>query len=143
MNAGPSMCCLHFHTHTHGRCRIRPTARVAPPGRALGVWEVVPGARISGRAEPGSSITLALAMNMESGATHRYVRVAVTDQRGRYTIVVPYPTDVAFSPAVAVADAYTLRRGDLEQRLEVREEEIQTGAVVTGPDFRDASTTSS
>ncbi len=141
--AGLSQHRLLFHAHTLGRSRMRPTAHVAPPGRALGVWEVVPGARISGRAEPGSSITLALAMNMESGATHRYVRVAVTDQRGRYTIVVPYPTDVAFSPAVAVADAYTLRRGDLEQRLEVREEEIQTGAVVTGPDFRDASTTSS
>jgi dolichyl-diphosphooligosaccharide--protein glycosyltransferase len=109
--------------------------RMAPPYTNLGVWEVVPGARIEGSARPGSSIELWLGMETSWQAADTYHRITVTDDRGRYHFVVPYSTDVRFSPDIRVAQAYQVSSPRGRGRIAVREADIRSGDVVVGPDL--------
>lgn len=113
-----------------------PQQRPGKPGvAALGIWEIVSGAQIVGRADPGARVDLRLHLEMKSNARHVYRRMTLADERGEYRFVVPYPTDLPYSPAVRVIAAYRLRRGETVARVPVREEDVRSGAVVRGPDL--------
>jgi dolichyl-diphosphooligosaccharide--protein glycosyltransferase len=132
-------------THIPGLARHRmlyytqaPTPR-PPRGGAgqgttsLGIWEVVRGARIEGRTGPGARVRLSLPLVTSSGLQTTYQRTTVADARGRYAFVVPYPTDVRFSPDVDTTGGYWLQGPGGRARLAVPEEAIRTGAAVRAP----------
>jgi len=102
---------------------------------SIGVWEVVPGARIEGRAQAGSRVRLALDLSTSPTTKHVYRRETIADDKGRYDFVVPYPNDEAFSPNIRAAGAYRLSGVKSRTRLAVREEEIQAGTIVIAPDL--------
>lgn len=104
-----------------------------PRPESLGVWQVVRGARIEGRTEPGARVHLALPLFTSSGLETAYRRTTVADARGAYRFVVPYPTDVRFSPDVTTRGGYRLAGPRGRARLEVEEAEIVRGGVVPGP----------
>lgn len=126
---------LLFHADTASpRLKSRPlTGRRRFEG--VGVWEIVSGATIEGRAEPGAVIRLSLQLATTSNAQHVYRRKAVTDDGGRYRFVVPYSTDVPFSPDVRALRPYRIESSRLEERLVVREEDVLSGEVIRGPDL--------
>jgi len=126
---------LVFHAHT-----VPPGPRphrlsVPEPFSSLGVWEIVPGAQIEGHAEPGSVIRLSLGLVTSSKARHGYRRQTVADDQGGYRFVVPYSTDVEFSPDVRVNGAYQLWSPRSREKLVVREEDVLSGVVIRGPDL--------
>ena len=131
-----------FHTHT-----APPEKRLRSPGElrrfeSLGVWEIVPGAQIEGHAEPGAAIRLSLDLVTTSNARLVYRRRAVADERGRYIFVVPYPTDVRFSPDVLAADAYRIESSGSSKEFTVREKDVLSGAVLRGPKLQGGRHTS-
>ena len=95
----------------------------------------VPGAQIEGHAEPGAIIRLSLGLATTSGARHTYRQRTVADEQGGYRFVVPYSTDVQFSPDVGVNRAYLLGSPRSREKLAVREEDVLSGMVIRGPDL--------
>jgi dolichyl-diphosphooligosaccharide--protein glycosyltransferase len=126
---------LIFHAHSVRAGKGRRGLSPRRPAMSLGVWEVVPGAQIEGHAEPGAEIHLSLDLATSSTAYHVYRRETVADDRGVYRFIVPYPTDVRFSPDVRVARAYQLRSLSAEGELNIREEDVLAGGVIRGPDL--------
>ncbi len=126
---------LLFHADTGSRrMKGRPLSGT-PRLKGLGVWEVVLGARIEGRAEPGTEVRLALQLATTSNAHHVYRRRSVSDEEGRYRFVVPYSTDVAFSPDVRVVDTYRIESSRGKRWLAVSEEAVISGGTIRGPDL--------
>jgi hypothetical protein len=68
-----------------------------------------------------------------SGLETAYRRTTLADAGGRYAFVVPYPTDVRFSPDVDTTRGYRLEGPHGRARLAVPEQAIRTGAVVRAP----------
>ena len=106
-----------------------------PPAFSLGVWEVVAGARVAGRAPPGAEVEALLGMRTASGRPHRYRARTRADRDGRWALVLPYPTDRPWSPAMTGERAYALRSGEVVRSLRVPEAAVRSGAGVVGPDL--------
>jgi len=106
-----------------------------PPTFSLGVWELVAGARVVGRAAPGNEVEATLRMRTASGRPHRYQARTRAGRDGRWELVLPYPTDRPWSPAMAGEDAYEIRSGDQLRSLEVPEAAVRSGARVAGPEL--------
>jgi dolichyl-diphosphooligosaccharide--protein glycosyltransferase len=122
------------------RHRIIFFAHAGPAGGSrsfarLGIWETVRGAQIEGHAEPGHRVVLSLDLATSSQATHVYRREVIVDDQGRYRFVVPYPTDVRFSPDVTVPRSYRIRGPRASGKLDVREQDVIGGATLRGPDL--------
>ena len=128
---------FHAFDPTDPANRGRPL-RMPRVGTAIGIWEIVPGAAIEGRAEPGERVHLALGLETGAGVEHVYRRQTRADERGRYRLVVPYPTDVSFSSAVRVRGRYRLSAGRRLARVVVGERAIRRGGRIAGPDFAPA-----
>lgn len=124
---------LIFLTHTAPSLERLRTPDELRRFESLGVWEIVSGAQIEGQAEPGATVRLSLDLATTSKAGLIYRRKAVADARGRYRFVVPYPTDVRFSPDVAAADAYRLESSGSSREFVVREVDVLSGAIIRGP----------
>jgi asparagine N-glycosylation enzyme membrane subunit Stt3 len=130
---------LIFHTRSEPLKRGKVPLRASPPNQSIGVWEVVPGARIKGNGDPGDKVHLALDLETSSRGIHVYRLRSVVDATGRYEFVVPYPTDVEFSPDVRAASDYEIRISRTKSQLAIPEADVQSGGVVSGPDFRTSS----
>jgi len=103
------------------------------PEYSLGVWEIVAGARVEGRATPGARVEARLELFTSTGLDHLYLISTRADAEGRYALVVPYPNDRRFSSAVRAADHYTLASGDRSAPLRVDETSVREGRIVEGP----------
>jgi hypothetical protein len=80
-------------------------------------------------------VRLRLVLVTTSKARHKYLRETLADEQGGYRFVVPYPTDVQFSPDVRVPSAYQLMSSRSNAKLVVREEDVLYGSVIRGPDL--------
>jgi dolichyl-diphosphooligosaccharide--protein glycosyltransferase len=99
------------------------------------VYEFVPGARIEGRAREGTDIDLALALRTNRGRGFVYRARTRAEAGGRYALTVPYATSGA-PPAVGAAGVYQLSCDGRERgSVSVDEADVQTGAIVAGPDL--------
>jgi dolichyl-diphosphooligosaccharide--protein glycosyltransferase len=98
------------------------------------VFEIVPGARIRGRAAPGARVELALPVRTNRLRSFVYRASARADAGGRYVFRVPY-ANRGGPPAVTVAPAYRLLCGDDVADVAVAEPEVRAGGEVTGPDL--------
>jgi dolichyl-diphosphooligosaccharide--protein glycosyltransferase len=126
---------LIFHAHSAPPGRKGPGLLEPRRFESLGVWEIVPGAQIEGQADPGTIIQLRLDIETRSKARHVYRRRTVADDQGAYRFVVPYSTDVSFSPDVRAELAYELSSLGARERLVVREQDVLSSAVIRGPEF--------
>jgi asparagine N-glycosylation enzyme membrane subunit Stt3 len=85
-------------SRTGARIAWKEGGRWAYQGQVLAavkVFEQVAGARVTGRAEPGASVTLRLAMRLRtSGRTFHYEQEARAGDGGEFELVCPYATEV-------------------------------------------------
>ncbi|MEW6284143.1 MAG: hypothetical protein AB1758_36350, partial [Candidatus Eremiobacterota bacterium] len=98
---------------------------------AVSVYQVVPGARVRGRARPGQEVTARLVLR--SGRTGRqwsFHRTAVAGPNGRYELVLPYPTVPDDGSDIQAAGPYSVP-GLL---LPVSREQVQRGDVIELPE---------
>jgi hypothetical protein len=98
------------------------------------VYEFVQGARLEGRAPPGETVTawLRYVTNVGRRGVVRYQTVA--DPGGFFRLRLPYATEGA-PPAVSVEPTYVLEVAGRETRVAIREEDVQAGLLVSGPDL--------
>lgn len=96
------------------------------------VYEIVPGARVVGRAAPGAPVGARLLLRTRTGRILELAADALADAAGRYELLLPYPNE-PFSPAVEALGGYRLRSGAREADLFVPESAIRHGETLAGP----------
>jgi dolichyl-diphosphooligosaccharide--protein glycosyltransferase len=104
------------------------------------IFEIVPGARIAGRARPLAEVRAELGIAFGRRGGMRYSSTTRAGADGRYEIVVPYANDL---PADAMADeirprrAYRLLSDGREIAVFVSDTEVRSGARVEAPPLAD------
>jgi dolichyl-diphosphooligosaccharide--protein glycosyltransferase len=114
--------------------RPRDVERPAPD--RVAVFELVPGARVAGRAAPGAEVVFELSLRAGRGRFPYRART-VASREGRYELRLPYPTDAPVSAEVGATGAYRVRSGGRSAALDVREADVRAGAAVAGPDLEE------
>jgi dolichyl-diphosphooligosaccharide--protein glycosyltransferase len=99
------------------------------------IFEHVRGARVEGRADPGSRVGASLSYRSNRGREGLARFSAAADAEGRYALVLPYATSGA-PPAVYSDARYTLRSEGRQAELAVGEAQVQRGERLAGPDLR-------
>jgi hypothetical protein len=100
----------------------------------LMVYEVVPGARIDGRAAPGAVVEAELSVfSAERGEPLPWRGWVIATERGEFHLRVPYANDAKGS--VRTGPHYRLRCGGDSAVVSVSEEVVQAGSVVPGPEL--------
>jgi dolichyl-diphosphooligosaccharide--protein glycosyltransferase len=126
---------LIFYAHTAQPKVHQRRLQQQLPDSSIGLWEVVPGARVEGRAEPDTVVRVNLTLETNSGPSHNYRRETISDVYGIYRFIVPYPTDVTYSSAIRTEGIYRFSTETARGSLAVREADIMAGAGVKGPDL--------
>lgn len=112
------------------------------PLHRLWVYERVPGARITGRAEPGSRVEARTSLVVH-GAPTAWVAWGEADAEGRFELVVPLPNGLGRgepTAPLASGDGYDLRAGGRGiGRVVVPEAAVRSGARVELPEASVAS----
>ena len=95
------------------------------------IFEIVPGARVSGLAAPGKRVTVRLPIGVGS-QRFVYETGVRADSEGRYALILPYPNR---SPTADVTPApqYQLNSGKATAGLVVSESAVRSGARLNGP----------
>jgi Archaeal glycosylation protein B long peripheral domain len=94
------------------------------------VFEIVPGARIAGRAAPGAPVRVELPIALGRRGGMIFSGEAEAGSDGRYQIVVPYANDGGGHREIRPADAYRVRSGGREVRVSVSDTQVREGAQV-------------
>jgi hypothetical protein len=95
------------------------------------LFEIVAGAVVEARAEPGAEVSLTLAVESASGRSLDYEAKAVANSSGLARLRVPYATDEFGDEIRVVAPGrYQLRIADCTIAVPVSDAEVRTGAVV-------------
>ncbi|HWQ48860.1 MAG TPA: oligosaccharyl transferase, archaeosortase A system-associated [Methanosarcina sp.] len=92
------------------------------------IFEFVPGARLSGTADPGQNITAILELSSNTGRKFTYQNEAVSDKNGSFEITVPYSTENT-AGGVNALSAYSLNAGGnaTVSEIQVTEDDILKG----------------
>ena len=101
------------------------------------LFEIVEGAEIVGRAEPGARVRASLRVSPEHGTAFDYRQTGIADRDGLYRLRVPYSNQKQ-SSNLRVATEYQLRSGEHTSRLVVSEEAVLYGLRVDGPRWTDS-----
>jgi len=96
------------------------------------LYEVVPGARVEGRAPPGTRVEARLRLSAEPEGEVLFLAASEADASGRYALTVPYPNE-PFSQGMRSADFYTLVSALGETSFSVSEAAVRGGEVIEGP----------
>jgi len=94
------------------------------------VFEAVPGARLTGTAEPAQRVRLRLSLRTNTGRQFLYRSGTTAAADGRFEIVVPYPTEPWGAP-VTPRGSYRVKIGENVHRVEVSEEDVLKGRWVS------------
>jgi hypothetical protein len=100
------------------------------------VFEIVPGARIAGRARPGAEVHAELRIAMGRRGRMIFASETQAGTDGRYQLIVPYANDVP-GREIRPGRAYQLRSGGREIALTVSDTEVRSGALVEAPPLTD------
>jgi asparagine N-glycosylation enzyme membrane subunit Stt3 len=92
------------------------------------LFEIVPGAELLIRAEPGVAAEASITIRAPSGREFVYFAGARVEADGMARVRVPYPSDE--SAPVRARSPYRVRVGELEYSVEVSEEQVQSGATI-------------
>ena len=98
------------------------------------VFELVPGALLSGRTIPYGSVFVTLELTTSQGRSVRYATRASASGDGLYEIRVPYAT-LGGPPSTGVAESYTVACDTASVSAVVPESAVQAGAKVSVPDL--------
>jgi asparagine N-glycosylation enzyme membrane subunit Stt3 len=105
------------------------------------IFEIVPGARITGRAAPQADVRAELRINLALRGRMFYASTTRAGADGRYELRVPYAND---PPAGAGADelvrpgrAYRLSSAGREVEIAVSDTQVRSGARVEAPSLAD------
>ncbi|WP_424357538.1 oligosaccharyl transferase, archaeosortase A system-associated [Methanocella sp. MCL-LM] len=105
-----------------------------PPEKWVKVFEVVKGANITGKADPGTIVTASLDLTT-GDRTFKYMQSTVADSAGSFTLTVPYATEAIngsnYSSAVTPTGKYTLTIGNSTSQVDVSERAVQNGETIT------------
>jgi dolichyl-diphosphooligosaccharide--protein glycosyltransferase len=101
-----------------------PRAGEAPWSVAL--YEVVPGAEVSGRAPAGAAVRFALPIELSGRAPVRFRATARADADGRYAIRLPQPS---------VNEPYRVAVDGAAASLALSEDDVREGRRVAGPNL--------
>ncbi len=100
------------------------------------VFEIVPGARISGRARPGAPVRAELRIALGRTGRMIFSGEARAGVDGRYEIVVPYANDAA-GGEIRPGSFYLVSSGGREVSLSVSDTQVREGARVEAPPLAD------
>ncbi|WP_424357537.1 oligosaccharyl transferase, archaeosortase A system-associated [Methanocella sp. MCL-LM] len=104
-----------------------------PPAKYVKVYEVVDGAKITGKADPGTNVTASLPLTI-GGRSFTYTQSGIADSAGSFTLTVPYATEAmngtSYSSAVTPAGKYTLTLGNSTSQVDVPERAVQSGETI-------------
>jgi len=98
------------------------------------VYEYVKGARVVGRAAPGTEVSASLRYRTSLQRPGVFQTAARADRGGTYTLWLPYSTR-GTPPALRTQAFYVLQAAGQTAPLFVDEWAVQRGARITGPDF--------
>ena len=104
------------------------------------IFEIVPGARIAGRAQPLAEVRAALRIAFERRGGMRYSSTTRAGADGRYELVVPYANDLPgdeMNGEIRPGRAYRLRSGGREVTVVVSDTEVRSGARVEAAPLAD------
>ncbi len=96
------------------------------------LFEIVPGAELVGRAEPGAHVEIGLSVAPRRGRRFRYVVEAEADQAGAYAVRLPYPNE-SFSPEIRTGARYVVRAGSRSVTVTIPESAVTSGSRVVAP----------
>jgi dolichyl-diphosphooligosaccharide--protein glycosyltransferase len=103
------------------------------PRSRVALFEVVPGARVTGSAPPGQELSFELLLRTEAGAPRLYRATARASSDGRYVLRLPYSTETPVHSSVAGVGKYQVRCADLAAELALSEGDVQEGRAAAGP----------
>ena len=101
--------------------------------RRVALFEVVPGALVTGSAPAGTEVNFALRLDNGRGVSRWYRAQAQASPAGRYELRLPYATDTGAASSLRAGGPYRIRCGDLLSRLAVSEEDVVEGRALAGP----------
>lgn len=92
------------------------------------IFEFIPGARLSGTADPEQNITATLELSSNTGRKFTYQNEVVSDKNGSFEITVPYSTENK-AGGVNALSAYSLKAGGnaTVSEIQVTEKDILEG----------------
>ena len=105
------------------------------PWIAARVFEIVPGALVTGRAPAGALVRFRLLLRLADDTPVEYAPSVPADESGRYEIRLPYPTDATAGASVRSEGSYAVRSGERARELALSESDIRAGTAVEGPSF--------
>jgi len=97
--------------------------------RKCKIFEFVPGARLTGSAPQGSTVSVSLPLISNQGREFNYENTATADKNGFYEILLPYSTE-GTSYQVRPRHAYMLRAGGKTKMINVREKDVLAGGEI-------------
>ncbi|WP_243685075.1 hypothetical protein [Methanosarcina barkeri] len=91
------------------------------------IFEFVSGARLSGTADPGQSITATLELRSNTGRKFTYQNEVTSDKNGSFEITVPYSTENK-ADGVNALSTYSLKAGNTTvSEIQVTEKDVLEG----------------
>jgi len=135
--AGPIQVDALEHHRLLYESQPRTPQETNPKGNALThlkLFEIVSGAVVTGQAEPGAVVSIALQLNSRNGDPFVYRNAARADEAGRYRLRLPYPNE-EYSEQIRVAKTYSARVGNRSDTFVVTETAVQQGLAIEGPNF--------
>lgn len=119
----------HFRLAAESKSRVTRFGRTVPEFKA---FEGVAGARLAGRAAPGTPVKAAVTVRTNTGRDFAYRRETEADAGGEYELTVPYSTLGGRMPAGA-AGPYRITVGTETLEQHVAESDVLEGRIVTLP----------
>ncbi|WP_459815639.1 STT3 domain-containing protein [Geotalea toluenoxydans] len=94
------------------------------------IFELVPGAVMKGRAQPGKNISLKLLLGSQGGRPFTYREETIAGSNGEFTFIIPYATTGNAAAGVAPVGKYSITAGNENFLVHVNEAAIQFGEVI-------------
>lgn len=116
----------HFRLHLESEQSVELLNRSLP---MIKVFEVVPGARLWGRASAGEIVRLRLSVRTNTGRVFVYYRKTSAEPDGRFEFVVPYATQGSNAPCGPLG-VYRVKIGESVYQAQVSEDEVLAGKSV-------------
>ena len=130
---------LHVPALAQHRLIFDAEAAWGPPGGrhpSYKIFEIVPGARITGGARPGAEVRGELRIAMGRSGRLLFSSQTHAGADGRYQLVVPYPNDVP-GREIRPGRAYQIRSDGREVSVAVSDTQVREGARVEAPPLAD------
>ena len=96
------------------------------------IFEIVPGARLVGRADPGAIVRVSLPVRPRTGRRFNYVSQTQANAEGEYGFSLPYSTE-SRSRDIETGPVYTVWTGRSSAKVPVPESAVLRGEKIEGP----------